>query len=86
MSTNLRPLAKPRFSDRKAFATIVAEEVEQHVKALKARGWPLTRIYVELDVSAVSLWRYRTGKDEPRAGLLLALRALVAEHLKETGT
>jgi hypothetical protein len=40
----------------------------------------------ELGISAVALWRYRTGTDEPRAGVVKALRDLVSEQLKGTGT
>lgn len=83
MSNTIHRLAKARPNDRAAWARRIACEVRELTAELGGIGWRFADIAVSLDVSERSLNNYRNGADEPKARVMDALRALVAEHCKK---
>jgi len=83
---SIRPFDGGRLSCPNDRAKKIADEFDSLVDELVARGVTITRICVELNVSAPTLWRYRKNRAEPLASTVDALRELAAGDRKATGT
>lgn len=81
----VRPIAKVRPRKHEVFARAVAIEVRGLTGQLGAAGWRFVDIATELGCSETQLRAWRDGDVEPRASVLKALHALVAEKLRRVG-
>lgn len=75
----LRPISRARVPNPEHWERLVACECRELLAILGAAGWSMLDVAETLGVGRSSLYRWRTGDEDPRSSTLLALRALAAE-------
>ncbi len=86
MISRIRPGLRACVPDSSSWSRVVATEVRGLLAELGGRGVAAIDIATALGCSVRSLYTWRVGGAEMPASKLLALRALVAEHVRSTGT
>lgn len=86
MISKLRPGLRACVPDSSSWSKAVATEVRGLLAELGGQGVAAIDVATELGCSVRSLYTWRVGGAEMPASKLLALRALVAERSRKTGS